>query len=287
MRGPQVCVITDGEILLEAATVPAADAVAEMFKTLLRARQAQFDAMQGVENPDAWSHSAGALQPGGREFTHEEFEAAYARWRKQWIQRINLTPKQEEQKNTLSASAFHKKARSWFEAWLHRYIGDRHVARAIVRYGIEDPTVVVRLKEQLDLERQTEKQKADDDNTHGVSESVNTVDGGAEPAKSLRKTALKARYALRQAQSLQRKLDSDEISWYYLSQQQRELLDQLVSRKLHVNVDKANKAYGHGIARTNDFGFAEVENMCRNVPMDVRAQLRLLQGNPPGLIVVA
>ena len=64
-------------------------------------------------------------------------------------------------------------------------------------------------------------------------------------------------------------------------------MEQLASRKLHVNVDKANKAYGHGIARTNDFGFEEGENMCRNVPMDVRAQLRLLQGNPPGLIVVA
>ena len=101
MREPQVCVIANGEILLEAATVPVADAVAEIFKTLLRARQAQFDAMQGVENPDAWSHSAGALEPGRREFTPEEFEAAYARWRKQWIQRINLTPKPEEQQQHL------------------------------------------------------------------------------------------------------------------------------------------------------------------------------------------
>ena len=179
--------------MLEAATVPTANAVAEIFKTLLRARQAQFDAMQGVENPDAWSHSAGALEPGGREFTHEEFEAAYARWRKQWIERITLTPDQEAQRKTLSASAFHKKARSWFEAWLHKYIGNRHVARAIVRYGIDDPAFLLRLKQELDLESQAKKRKADDENTHGVSEPVNTVDGVAEPVKSLRKTAKKAR----------------------------------------------------------------------------------------------
>ena len=100
MRGPQVCVITDGEILLEAATVPAADAAAEIFKTLLRARQAQFDAMQGVENPDAWSHSAGALQPGGREFTDDEFQEAYSRWRDQWIERMILTHEQEAERQT-------------------------------------------------------------------------------------------------------------------------------------------------------------------------------------------
>ena len=285
MREPQVCVIADGEILLEAAAVPAANAVAEIFKTLLRARQAQFDAMQGVENPDAWSHSAGALQPGGREFTDDEFSEAYSRWRDQWIERITLTPEQKAQKNTLSASAFHKKARSWFEAWLHKYIGSRHIARAIVRYGIDDPAVLLRVKQQLDEETQAKKRKADEAMDCNV-EPVNTVDGDAEPVERLRKKAKTARYALRQAQSLQRKLDNNEIKWDSLGQQERESLEQLASRKLHVNVDKANKAYGHGIARTNDFGFEEGENMCRNVPMEVRAHLRQLQGDPPDLIVV-
>ena len=97
----------------------------------------------------------------------------------------------------------------------------------------------------------------------GDAEPVNTVDGDAEPVERLRKKAKNARNALRQAQSLQRKLDNNEIKWDSLGQQERESLEQLASRKLHVNVDKANQAYGHGIARTNDFGFEEGENMCR------------------------
>ena len=144
----------------------------------------------------------------------------------------------------------------------------------------------VQLKQELDRERQAKKRKADDEDMHGVSEPVNTVDGDAEPVERLRKKAKNARNALRQAQSLQRKLDNNEIKWDSLGQQERESLEQLASRKLHVNVDKANKAYGHGIARTNDFGFEEGENMCRNVPMEVRAHLRQLRGDPPGLTAV-
>ena len=45
------------------------------------------------------------------------------------------------------------------------------------------------LKQELDRERQAKKRKADDEDMHGVSEPVNTVDGVAEPAKSLRKRA--------------------------------------------------------------------------------------------------
>ena len=54
-------------------------------------------------------------------------------------------------------------------------------------------------------------------------------------------------------------------------------MEELGARRLQVAVDKANEAYGHGMARTNDFGFAAGDNMCRTVPVDVRARLHQLQ----------
>ena len=74
--------------------------------------------------------------------------------------------------------------------------------------------------------------------------------------------------------------DNKKRNWDSLSQDERESLELLARRTLHVQVDRANLAYGHGIARTNDFGFQEGENMCRHVPMDVRAHLRQLQTDP-------
>ena len=75
------------------------------------------------------------------------------------------------------------------------------------------------MKQQLDEETQAKKRKADED-MDGVSEPVNTVDGVAEPVKSFRKRAKKARNALRQAQSLQRKLDDNGFKWDFLGQQE-------------------------------------------------------------------
>ena len=42
---------------------------------------------------------------------------------------------------------------------------------------------------------------------------------------------------------------------------------------------KLIKKYGHGIARTNDYGFKEGENMCLDVPMEVRAHLRIVKNS--------
>ena len=55
------------------------------------------------------------------------------------------------------------------------------------------------------------------------------------------------------------------------------LLEDWTAGRLQYAVDEANAAYGHGIARTNDFGFNEGENMTRDVPLEVRAQKRMLE----------
>ena len=73
------------------------------------------------------------------------------------------------------------------------------------------------------------------------------------------------------------KVNSGALDIDYLPQGQKALLEKLASRELQVDVDKANTAYGHGMARTHDFGFQPGENMCTQVPMDVKAHLRTLR----------
>ena len=109
MKGP------DGEILLAAATCPPAAVIEHLFKTLLRVRQAEFEAQAGVKDPDAWD--TGAAEPSvaidlTRELDKTEFGSAYARWRQQWLERITLHPWQEEERQRLSNAAFGKKGTS-------------------------------------------------------------------------------------------------------------------------------------------------------------------------------
>ena len=54
--------VVNGDILLAAATCPPAAVIEGLFKTLLRVRQAEFEAQAGVDNPDAWD--TGAAEPG-------------------------------------------------------------------------------------------------------------------------------------------------------------------------------------------------------------------------------
>ena len=82
---------------------------------------------------------------------------------------------------------------------------------------------------------------------------------------------------MRTTQNLMLKVDNGVVDIDSLPYKQRMLLEALASRKLHVDVDKANAAYGHGMARTHDYGFEPEESMCREVPMDVKAHLRQLR----------
>ena len=86
-----------------------------------------------------------------------------------------------------------------------------------------------------------------------------------------------ARKALRDGERLARKVQTGKTKWDWLSHKERQLLDDFNDRRLHVRVDRANNEYGHGIARTHEFGFRPGENMCRDVPIEVRAHLRTLQ----------
>ena len=73
---------------------------------------------------------------------------------------------------------------------------------------------------------------------------------------------------MRRTRNLTRQVESGECDKAYLPEKQKMLLEAFVSGKLHGDVDKANKAYGHGMARTDAYGFEPGDNMCTEVPMD-------------------
>ena len=84
--------------MVAAAICAPAAVIAELFKTLLRARQAEFAAQAGFLDPDAWD--TGVAEPGvaidiDRQLSDTEFASAWGRWRQQWIERTHLLPRQE------------------------------------------------------------------------------------------------------------------------------------------------------------------------------------------------
>ena len=79
----------------------------------------------------------------------------------------------------------------------------------------------------------------------------------------MRGRAQAARAELREGRLLSDSLDANTLPYNRLNDRQLRLVDEYNSRALHQKVDAANKEYGHGVARTHDYGFAPGEQMCR------------------------
>ena len=82
---PKMMMLVNGNILLAAATCPPAALIETLFKTLLRVRQADFEAEAGINNPDAWDTGAAercVRIDTDRHLGEAEFGKAYARWRR-------------------------------------------------------------------------------------------------------------------------------------------------------------------------------------------------------------
>ena len=262
--------MVDGDILLAVATCPPAAVIEDLFTMLLRVRQAEFEA-------DACDTDA--AEPGD---SHRSRPSA--RWHRirlgicsmasQQVDRITLYPWQEGPRQKLPRAAFARKLRSWFEAGLNWFQGNRHVARAVIGFGTSDPAIIANILEAIQKEKEEEvKKRKLQDESHGA---------GA-PVGKLKLDAHIARKALRDGERLAKKLDSGNIQLDWIHHQQKELLEEFHARRLHVRVDRAYVACGHGIARTHDFGFRPGDNMCRDVPIEVeqwccRAYCRL---SPP------
>ena len=91
---------------------------------------------------------------------------------------------------------FAKKTRSWFEAWLKKYLGNRHAARAVIRYGTTDVAVLTCILDAIDEEKKEEAKKRLD------------AHGAGEPVWRLKLDAHLVRKALRDGERLARKIQT-------------------------------------------------------------------------------
>ena len=143
-----------------------------------------------------------------------------------------------------------------FEAWLNRNLDNRHVARASSGTAPVIPLSLQTFSRPSKRKEEDVKKRKLQDESHGAG----------EPVWKLKLDADLARKALRDGGRLVNKLDSGKIQLHWLFHQQKELVEEFHARRLHVRVDRANVAYGHGIARTHDFGFGPEEKCVVTCP---------------------
>ena len=100
---------------------------------------------------------------------------------------------------------FGRKARAWFEAWLNNWLGNRHVARAIIRYGFNSAVAVTDLMENIKKEKaeEAEKRKRQEEEAHGVE----------EPVWMLKHRAHKTRKAWREGRCLSIQIETGIREW--------------------------------------------------------------------------
>ena len=71
---------------------------------------------------------------------------------------------------------------------------------------------------------------------------------------------MRARKAYLEGKRLERR------EYWKLDDRQKSLCDDYINGTLAREVDKANREYGHGVARTHDYDFAPGQNMCKQKP---------------------
>ena len=141
-----------------------------------------------------------------------------------------MQPLQDDLRRTLSHSDFGRKLRSRFEAWLKNYLGNRHVARTIIRYGCTTAVMsIIVLAIEMEKVEEAKKRKLQDE-----------AHGAGEPVWKLKLNAHLARKALRDGERLARKEEANKIEWDCLHRHEQLLLQDFRARKLHVEVDRAN-----------------------------------------------
>ena len=100
----------------------------------------------------------------------------------------------------------------------------------------------------------------------------------------MRRAALAARAELREGRKVHRLVESNTLELREMDTRRQRLYNDCVSHVLHKKVDAANVVYGHGVARTNNYGFAEGEQIGqkKTVTERVSALLQLSAGRGKG-----
>ena len=145
--------------------------------------------------------------------------------------RVTLHSRQEELRQQAPHAEFGRKARSWFEAFLNSYLGNRHVARTVIRYGCTNDSVLANMLEAIGAEKAEEAKKR---------KRQGEAHGAGEPVWKLKLNAHLARKALRDGERLARKVQTGNIKWDCLPRHEQDFIEDFHARRLHVRVDRAN-----------------------------------------------
>ena len=89
---------------------------------------------------------------------------------------------------------------------------------------------------------------------YGESKARAMPVGKDDERSRLKPIALYARLGLRRAQRLARKLPADDLTWWELREEERNLVDRLATGELSSKADIATQDFGFGMWRTNDYG---------------------------------
>jgi len=228
-RIPRHVLAFDGDYYMSAEIVPTSDAVENLFRICHYYRSQVLQAQSG-----------GAAEPAeAAELTGEQLGEAWALWRADFRQG-DLRPHQEQMLHE-NPKVFKKCSRSWHNAYVRRVFGSTHIADALLQYGSQTREALAQLAAAVEHAKCAARDKAE---PHNKREQ-----------RCLRTAALRARTAFRQGRALTRRVDGGGLYWDDLSAHHQKLVNGFISRRLHREVDQANRAYGHGVARTNDFGF--------------------------------
>ena len=202
-----------------------------------------------------------------------ELGKAWALWRKDF-ETYGLYPHQAEMWWT-DNQRYKSEIRSWFNAHVKKICGNTHVVKVLLTRGIK----MMNLNSMGELLAAVRKEKA---NSGCGAREPAAGDEGAQA--ELRGAALRARQDFREGRRLYRKMTAGSGgSWnsrvyQSLSSWERQLVKKFDSGALAKENDDANKAYGHGIARTSDYGFAVGENMHEGVSMARRLMCAIDSG---------
>ena len=151
--------------------------------------------------------------------------------------------------------------RSVHNAHVQQVVGDTHLAKALLQYGLQSPSVVQSILQGV-------KRLKEEARSSGRS------GGAGEPAedRASRKAALGVRLRFRQGRRLYRYVAERWWRWDSLTSEQQNLYHDFKSGELARAVDKANLIYGHGVARSRAYGYEIGDDMGASVlPIAQRA----------------
>jgi hypothetical protein len=198
------------------------------------------DAAARLENilqvPLHWRHAYLARMKLPKDFrivdTH--MQDAWNMWRSWWIE--NAAERWQKQQKRGDQ-------RSMFRSYVRNNMGSVHFMKAIITIGVPTDNDAEALKSLLT----TVEQHISHQKKKKIDEAATAMDVAKEKAMELRAKFKRAQHIVDKVQR-----EEDPVPFDSLSRAEKEMYEAFENKRLHVEHDRAQQAYGYGIARSND-----------------------------------